>query len=174
MWSMVKFSVVGFSLVAAGIQILGSPIERDQHRSKAARFTAAMSPEVGAILMRSCKDCHSNETTWPWYSQIAPVSWIVASDVKKGREKLNFSDWGSRERSANEVEEICDAARNGSMPLRGYRLMHPEASLSEHDVDSLCRWADLVRARTQKGVDEGARTSLGPQVGSVAQGTGGY
>ena len=108
-----------------------------------------MKPEVGAIIQRACKDCHSNETRWPWYSHIAPASWLVARDVKKGREKLNFSDWTSRERSPNEVEEICDAVTNGSMPLRGYRLMHREATLSKHDIDAICAWADATMAQAR-------------------------
>ena len=119
---------------------------------------AAVDPEVGAIIQRACKDCHSNETTWPWYSHVAPVSWAIANDVKKGREKLNFSDWSSHKPSPNQLEEICDAATNGSMPPRGYRLLHPEATLRKHDVDVLCDWADTAKAQKRKPADAGGRT----------------
>lgn len=119
-----------------------------------------MRPEVGAILQRACKDCHSNETRWPWYSHIAPASWLLERDVKRGREKLNFSDWTSRNRSANEVEEICDAVTNGSMPLRGYRLIHREASLSTHDVDVICAWADTAMAEARMPVPTAEAANL--------------
>ena len=72
---------------------------------------------------------------------------MVARDVKKGREKVNFSDWGSRKHSANEAEELCEAVKNGSMPPSAYRLMHPKSKLSPHDVEVICRWADLALAQ---------------------------
>jgi len=149
-----KWSSVALFVAALGIQLLPSPIERERQLAQTAPFRAAMDPEVGAIIQRACKDCHSNETTWPWYSQVAPVSWMMAWDVKKGREKLNFSDWVSRERSANEVEEICDAATNGSMPLPRYRLVHREATLSKHDVEVICDWADTAMAQARRVADE--------------------
>jgi len=127
-------------------------------RDRTAQRKPAMNPEVGAIIQRACKDCHSNETTWPWYSHVAPVSWAIANDVKQGREKLNFSVWSSQKPSPNEIEEICDAATSGSMPLRGYRLLHPEATLRQHDVDVLCDWADTVKAQKQKVADASGRT----------------
>ena len=102
----------------------------------------AGNPEVGAILDRSCKDCHSNLTRVPWYDQVAPVSWMVSQHVNQGREVLNFSDWGSRQPTANEMQELCDAVSSGSMPLRSYTLIHRKAILSKHDVDTICRVAD--------------------------------
>jgi hypothetical protein len=106
-------------------------------------------PEVGAILKRSCKDCHSNDTTWPWYSHVAPVSWMITKDVNKGREKLNFSDWVPGKQTANQLEEICDAVSKRSMPLQGYTVLHRNAKLSTHDVDVICDWADTQLARKQ-------------------------
>jgi hypothetical protein len=99
-------------------------------------------PEVAAILDRSCKDCHSNLTRVPWYDQVAPVSWMVSQHVNQGREALNFSDWGSRRPTDNEMEELCDAVSSGSMPLRSYTLIHRKAILSKHDVDTICKVAD--------------------------------
>ena len=81
-------------------------------------------PEVGAILDRSCKDCHSNQTHVPWYGHVAPVSWMLSQHVNQGREMLNFSDWDSRQPTANEMEELCDAVSSGSMPLGSYTLIH--------------------------------------------------
>ena len=99
-------------------------------------------PEVGAILDRACKDCHSNQTHVPWYGQVAPMSWMVSQHVNQGREVLNFSDWDSRQPTANEMEEVCDAVSSGSMPLRSYTLIHRKAILSKRDVDTICKLTD--------------------------------
>ena len=100
-------------------------------------------PEIDAILRRGCYDCHSNETRWPWYTRIAPVSWAVARDVAKGREGLNYSACG----------EIPDEARaqlrkltwsyvaEGSMPPRSYVWLHGDAELTEDDLSRLRTWA---------------------------------
>ena len=105
-------------------------------------------PEVGAILDRACKDCHSNQTRVPWYGHVAPVSWMVSQHVNQGREVLNFSDWDSRQPTANEMEELCEAVSSGSMPLRSYTLIHRKAILSKHDVDTICNVADTQPGST--------------------------
>src|SRR5919197_2134249 len=84
-------------------------------------------PEVGAIVNRACKDCHSNDTAWPWYSHISPVSWMISKHVLQGREKVNFSEWVPGKLTANQKAEICDAVSNGSMPLPGYTILHSNA-----------------------------------------------
>jgi hypothetical protein len=76
----------------------------------------------------ACFDCHSNETRWPWYSNIAPISWRLQSHVDEGRAKLNFSEWGTGEQEADEIVEVV---RDGEMPPWDYLLMHPEARLSD-------------------------------------------
>jgi hypothetical protein len=97
-------------------------------------------PNVAAIVKRACRDCHSNNTTWPWYSSIAPVSWLVVDDVKEGRAHLNFSEWHllSAEMSRLRLKEACGEVKSGGMPLWQYRLLHPEARLSEADIQILC------------------------------------
>ena len=105
-------------------------------------------PEVGAILDRSCKDCHSNQTHVPWYGYVAPMSWMVSQHVNQGREMLNFSDWDSRQPTANEMEEVCDAVSSGSMPLRSYTLIHRKAILSKRDIDTICKLADTQPSST--------------------------
>jgi hypothetical protein len=104
--------------------------------------TDGIDRQVEAILDHSCRDCHSANTRWPWYSKVAPVSWIVARDVRRGRAKLDFSTWAGRNHSSNERMEICDAVSNGTMPMRAYTLIHHEALLSSEDVDHICAWAD--------------------------------
>jgi hypothetical protein len=97
-------------------------------------------PEVETILKRSCFDCHSNETRWPWYSSVAPMSWQIADHVEDGRGHMNFSDWNA-EKAAKRLDEICEEIREGKMPLKGYELLHSEAKLSAADKDTLCTWA---------------------------------
>ena len=99
-------------------------------------------PQVVMIMDRACEDCHSSNTHWPWYGNVAPVSWILTRDVKRGRAKLDLSQWAGRTPSINERKEICDVVSDGSMPLLAYRLLHPNATLSKHDVDLICDWAD--------------------------------
>jgi hypothetical protein len=105
------------------------------------RMADVINPQVGAILDRSCQDCHSSRTTWPWYSRVAPVSWIVSRHVNEGREMLNFSEWTSQPHSADERMLICDAVSDGRMPLPEYTVMHRNAKLSKRDVELICGWA---------------------------------
>ena len=139
-----KWSALGAVAIFAGLQVVPPPVRplAQQNPPRGRSLQEIAGHEVGPILDRACKDCHSNETTVPWYGNIAPVSWLLAKHVRDGQRKLNFSDWGSRAYSSNEREEICDAVSNGSMPLRSYTLMHRDAKLSKHDVDSICNWAD--------------------------------
>ena len=103
----------------------------------------AVSGEVMEVLERSCYDCHSNETVWPWYSRIAPVSWLLVREVREGREDLNYSEWGryDSERVAELMEETREEVEEGEMPIRAYVWFHPEARLSDLDTRILAAWA---------------------------------
>ncbi|MCL6527967.1 MAG: heme-binding domain-containing protein [Thermaceae bacterium] len=92
------------------------------------------SPQTQALFERACADCHSNQTTWPWYANVAPVSWLVQRDVDQGRAKLNVSEWGQ---GKQETEEIRKVVENGEMPPRIYLLTHPEARLSAQEKTAL-------------------------------------
>ena len=96
------------------------------------------------ILKTSCYDCHSNETSFPWYSHVAPVSWLVNRDVIKGREELNFSEWESQSKmdKAKNIDKIIDEVKGGKMPMRIYILMHSEAKLNEDARQQFVDWAD--------------------------------
>ena len=100
--------------------------------------------KVMQILRTSCYDCHSNEVKWPWYSNIAPASWLVAYDVKEAREHINFSEWQSysAEDKADDIEEIWEEVKEGEMPLWYYLILHSEAELSENDKMILKDWVD--------------------------------
>ena len=129
-------------IVLIGIQFIPTAITTPPLASVRGPKAAGIEPRVGAILDRSCQDCHSENTRWPWYSRVAPVSWIVARDVRRGRAKLEFTSWAGRYHSNNERMEICDAVSNGSMPMKAYTIMHPQARLSPQDIDRICDWAD--------------------------------
>ena len=101
-------------------------------------------PEVAALLRRACYDCHSNETTWPWYSRVAPVSWLVHRDVVEGRRHLNFSEWNSlpADKQAKRKKASAREVNSGDMPPWFYLPMHKNARLSDGDKALLQRWAE--------------------------------
>ncbi|GAB4473100.1 MAG: heme-binding domain-containing protein [Anaerolineales bacterium] len=89
------------------------------------------SSQTRAYFYRACADCHSNETVWPWYSNIAPVSWLIQRDVDEGRAAFNISEWGTRRE--NEGDEAAKLVQEGEMPLPIYLPLHPEARLSAQE-----------------------------------------
>jgi len=94
------------------------------------------SPITRELAQKACFDCHSNETVWPWYSKIAPVSWLVQRDVDEGREKLNFSEWNRKDYFEN-LDEIGETILEGEMPPFMYYPMHPEARLTDKEKQQL-------------------------------------
>jgi len=104
--------------------------------------------DVSSILARSCNDCHSNRTVWPWYSNVAPISWLVAYDVNHGRSTLNFSEWGLRnpEKNREMLGEICKEVTEKEMPGPIYPLLHSGAGLSDGDIQTVCRWTQSAQA----------------------------
>jgi len=104
---------------------------------------------VREILQRSCYDCHSNETKWPWYAHVAPVKYFVVHHVEEGRRHMNFSTWnafGAKKR-AKRLREIPEQIDEAEMPLPSYLLLHPEAKLSEQDKELLRIWSEGSLAR---------------------------
>jgi len=99
--------------------------------------------EVKEILQRACYDCHSNETEWPFYSYVAPFSWLVVKDVDEGRKELNFSNWAriARVKQAKAKKEVWEEVESGNMPLWYYVPLHSGAKLSEEDKDTLRKWS---------------------------------
>jgi hypothetical protein len=140
--------VVGVLLVVAQFV----PLDRSNPRSDPQQhFTVVAKPPavVANAINRSCRDCHTNDTTWPWYSRVAPASFLVVDDVHEGRAHLNFSEWGKLDarRSALKLEEICDEVKSGAMPDRKYVLLHPDAKLSPEEVQAICGWTEQVLAK---------------------------
>ena len=101
---------------------------------------------VQSIFKRSCYNCHSEQTDWPWYSNIAPVSWLVISDVTGARAKMNLSQFGkyTKDKQSRELSKICDMITNKDMPPAKYTMIHSDAVLTQEDKDMLCNWANAV------------------------------
>ncbi len=139
--AIVKYGILAILALFLAAQFV-QPDRTNPPASAAASFAAVAkpAPEVAAIFQRACADCHSHETTWPWYSRVSPVSWLVANDVKEGRAHLNLSEWSflGPEASRLKLKAACKEVRAGEMPLWQYKLMHPEARLSPADIEKLC------------------------------------
>ena len=125
------------------------PVDQAQTLEAVAKVPASLAP----VLRRSCYDCHSNETRWPWYSEVVPMAWGVANHVREGRSAMNLSEWGrypARKRTAL-LEKLCDKVREGEMPLPSYLWLHRDARLSETEWKAVCDWsmdeADRIGSR---------------------------
>jgi len=100
--------------------------------------------DVHSALMRACGDCHSNQTHWPWYSHIAPFSWVITDDVNQARRNVNLDDWEAQEgpKQANDhLIDLCKEVQQKGMPLFSYRLLHRDARLKAQEIASLCSWS---------------------------------
>lgn len=127
-----------FILVLAGMQLIpvtlsNPPVEAD----------IPTPPVIKSILKVSCYDCHSHETLWPWYSKVAPISWMLANDAGEGRQKLNFSIWNKYDpaKQVRLIAEAMDEVRGGDMPPWYYVLKHPDAKISPAKLRILETWA---------------------------------
>jgi hypothetical protein len=114
-------------------------------------------PEIGALLHAACYDCHSYETKWPWYSHVAPASWLIASDVNNGRHNMNFSDWPNNDpmRAAKRLEDMSEEIGYGEMPPKKYTLIHADARLTAAQRKELTDWLDSEAARLKSSAATG-------------------
>lgn len=124
--------MAGLALALVGIQFV--PYGRAHSNPPVVAEPSWDNPQTRELFMRACADCHSHQTVWPWYSHVAPVSWLVQRDVDEGRSKLNLSLWGQAEQEADHIQEVI---QNGSMPPRIYLPTHPEARLAPSEKDAL-------------------------------------
>jgi heme-binding protein len=130
-------TLVAIPVILLAIQLV--PV----NRSNPPVTSEVPAPEnVRAVLRVACYDCHSNETTWPWYSRVAPVSWLIARDVHQGRKELNYSEWNllDAQRQAKKLKESRDEVVDGDMPPWYYRAIHTDATLSADDRTALRDW----------------------------------
>jgi len=138
----ILIAIVGVALI--GILIQWIPYGHDHSNPPVIKEPNWNSPQTRAITKRACFDCHSNETVWPWYSNVAPVSWLINNDVTRGREHLNFSAWdvhpflpqgqgeGIEHQHGSEI--IQEVLESGDMPPATYLLLHPEARLTDEEL----------------------------------------
>ncbi len=130
-------TVLGLAAVVAIAQLF--PAERT---NPPVRSDVEAPGEIKAILRRACYDCHSHETRWPWYTRVAPFSWWIVSHVDEARGDLNFSDWPVYDFDLQEMalRDIQEQVGSGKMPLRSYKIIHPDARLNRAERDALVRW----------------------------------
>jgi len=146
-----KQAAVVFVVVFAAAQLV-----RPEHANPATDPTRTIRAHMGdasglpAVLDRACGGCHSNDTVWPSYAQMAPVSWVLARAVAEGRNAVNYSEWGaySPAQQRTLLAASCDDASSGKMPGGAWTLLHPEARLSNHDVETICAAARQVQTNT--------------------------
>lgn len=120
--------------------------------SRAIQAEAGAANGLVAVLDRACRDCHSNGTVWPWYTQIAPASWLMASGVAEGRRAVNFSEWASYQPDVQRtlLAASCQDVSTGKMP-GAWTLLHPETRLSGEDVETICAAARKAQADAAAG-----------------------
>ncbi|HXH07618.1 MAG TPA: heme-binding domain-containing protein [Vicinamibacterales bacterium] len=137
-WKVVRWPLLAILAALAAIQLV--PVDRS---NPPVETEVPAPPEARAVLRRACYDCHSHETVWPWYSRVAPVSWLVARDVREGREHLNFSTWNryGTKQQVKHLKESWEEVAEGEMPPWFYLPVHWDAVLSQEDRAVLRRWA---------------------------------
>ena len=140
MWKKVAL-VVGLVIVGLLLVTQLVPYGRDHSNPRVTGEPQWNAPATRALAERACFDCHSNQTHWPWYSHVAPISWLVQHDVREGRAVLNFSEWT---RAYEEAQESGDTVRDREMPPRSYLLLHPRARLSAAERQQLASGLDAT------------------------------
>jgi len=132
-----KKTLIGLVIVVAVLQFI--PVKRT---NPPISWDINAPENVSGILRTSCYDCHSNETRWPWYTYIAPVSFLIASDVNEGRKRLNFSEWDKYDNKKREkkLDGIIEVVEEGEMPLSIYTIIHKDAILDTEKINILKEW----------------------------------
>jgi hypothetical protein len=144
-----------FAVAAAGVAALGGSLIHPfgkpgvPETGQAILRDARIDPGTLAILRRACQNCHSQQTEWPWYSRVAPISWLVARDVQQARLHMNLSNWEdySSDDRLRLLSEIGSAVRNHEMPVQRYVILHPEARLTDQERQQIYRWTRTERSR---------------------------
>jgi hypothetical protein len=108
--------------------------------------------QVASLLTNSCYDCHSNNTQYPWYNKISPISWYLGKHVKDGKKALNFNEFGllNQRKMIGALSTVCEVIESGFMPLVSYTFIHRSAGLDEDEVSGLCDWAEAGAEQLMK------------------------
>lgn len=144
-WKPVLIALIAIAVVIQFIRPDMAPVPVDPKQTIEA--VVPVPPHIDSLIHHSCFDCHSNETRWPWYSQISPVSWWLKSHINDGRRALNFSEFAAlpKKKQLKKLDDACDEVKKGDMPLKVYLPMHPAARLSDADRGALCTWFTSLR-----------------------------
>ncbi|MBB6330369.1 hypothetical protein HNP24_001319 [Chryseobacterium sediminis] len=149
-----KNILLGFVLIFLLIQLIqpARNIDYGQVPSTDISKVYKLPKNVQSILTNSCYDCHSNSTHYPFYSYIQPLSYYLEKHIKKGKEELNFNEWSSysRRKQVNKLNSIANQIQQKKMPLTSYTYLHPEAKLSEKQIEEMVRWAEQMQAENEK------------------------
>ena len=137
---------LGAGALLVALQLV--PYGRDHSNPPVVQDAPWATPEGRRLAVSACYDCHSNETRWPLYSFVAPMSWLVQRDVENGRRELNFSNWGGE----NDTDDLAEVVAGGSMPPRNYLWLHPDARLSDAEKAALIR--ELEALEGEDGGDD--------------------
>jgi hypothetical protein len=136
--------LLGIGLVLIAIQFI-RPAHNINSQVSATDIskTVKTSDSVRAVLKKACYDCHSNNTYYPWYSNIQPVGWLLANHISQGKRQLNFSEFGSysQRRQSSKLDDIANELQNDGMPLSSYKLLHKEARLTANEKILVIKWA---------------------------------
>ncbi|HEV7700497.1 MAG TPA: heme-binding domain-containing protein [Pyrinomonadaceae bacterium] len=110
-------------------------------------------PDIDMILTRSCADCHSNATVYPWYTNIQPAAWFMSGHITEGRQHLNFSVFNTypAKKKRKKLEEVCDEVKSGAMPLPSYLWIHRDAVLGESEIRAICAWTEVAAGQVKDG-----------------------
>ena len=147
-----KIGLILLALILGGFVLIQLvPYGRNHSNPPVISEPAWDSPQTRELAVRACFDCHSNETNWPWYSSVAPISWIVQRHTDEGRESLNFSEWGQGRREGEEGEHLAESIYEGQMPLLSFLLTHPEARLSEVEKQALANGLQATAGDGENG-----------------------
>ena len=142
-----KFKILSI-LIVAGVGIQFIPYGKDHINPPVVSEPQWDSPKTRQLFFRACSNCHSNTTTWPWYSSVAPVSWLIQHDVDEGREHFNVSMWG--EQKKNEGHDAAEELEAGEMPPWVYVMGHPEAKFSESERGELIQGLAVTFPREKR------------------------
>lgn len=150
MKKILKIIAIVFALAFIIIQFIRPDFTNPPINQAETLEAATQIPEnVQKILNRSCKDCHSNETKYPWYSNIQPSAWFLSDHIQEGRKELNLSVWKTYEprRQRRKLGEICEQVQSKEMPLPSYLWIHWDTKMSESDIKTLCDWTEEEQAK---------------------------
>ena len=149
----IKLAGIGLAAVLVVIQFFRPEMNMSPVDPAEDLLMVASPPgHVADLIKSSCYDCHSNQTVYPWYSKIAPISWYLKKHIKDGKEDLNVSEYGSMEK-VDKIEflvDMCEVVEAGTMPLISFTLIHKAAKLSQEDKEAICNWSEKEALKVMK------------------------